>query len=146
MSLPPPFSPLSLLPTWPHTWRMDDWRMGIYLTGGKEGNYCQAQQVTALRSRGWCLATVGQAEAGTQSTPAPSRCLELFVPQGPVPKHRCLPPALGWLPLRVEHSCGAHLSWFSCALLRVQLAGARSPVDPRTATSGVCTLLWLLTL
>lgn len=53
MSLPPPFSPLSLLPTWPHTWKMDDWRMGIYLTGGKEGNYCQAQQVTALRSMGW---------------------------------------------------------------------------------------------
>lgn len=66
---------------------------------------------------GWCLITVGPAESRTQPTTAPTRCSELFVPQVPVPKHRCLPPALGWLAQRV-----AVFIWCSLELILLCLA------------------------
>lgn len=95
---------------------------------------------------GWCLISVGQAEAGTQLTTAPTAAPSCLCHKSLCQSTGACPQPLGGLPKGWLHSYGASLIWFSPALFRVWLAGARSLVDPTTATLEVCTLPWLLTL
>lgn len=119
--------------------------MGIYLTGGKEGNYCHVQQVTALRSMGWRMVpdNCGPSRGRNPAHHCTHQTLEAVCATSPCAKAQVPAPSPWVVSPKGGHSYGADLSWFSCAVLRVWLAGARRPVDPRIAS---LELLWMLTL